>query len=392
MTQTLSRPLVRPPVPRSSGPPGPGLPALGALSATGAAVSALLPLTALAWALWLAEDRSGNDLTDVARSAGQLWLVAHGTWLELAGGRLGLTPLGLTLLPLLLCRRAGQRLAAARPDAGPLPIALAVAVPYAGLAVVAAVIATGDLLRPLPATAALGAAAVASVGAAWGGGRPLRARLSTRAGAALDGGTAASAALLAAAALLVAVALGMDAGTATELAESTEPGAVGGIGLVLLGGALAPNAVVFAAAWLAGPGFAVGTGTVVTPFATELGPVPGLALLAALPGGPPPGWAPVALLVPVLAGVVGGRLARRAAPPSSWWQACRSALVVGLVAGTVLGALAALAGGPLGGERLAAVGPSAWQVALAVAGEVALGAAVTLLLPARVRPEALSAD
>jgi len=58
----------------------------------------------------------------------------------------------------------------------------------------------------------------------------------------------------------------------------------------------------------------------------------------------------------------------------------------GAAAGCVTGALAAFAGGPLGSGRLAAVGPSGWQVGLAailelgVTGALAAGAANWFLL------------
>jgi hypothetical protein len=54
-----------------------------------------------------------------------------------------------------------------------------------------------------------------------------------------------------------------------------------------------------------------------------------------------------------------------------WGFAC------GALAGCVLGALAAFAGGPLGDNRLAAVGPSGWQVGVVAALEVGVAAAVT---------------
>jgi hypothetical protein len=48
-----------------------------------------------------------------------------------------------------------------------------------------------------------------------------------------------------------------------------------------------------------------------------------------------------------------------------------------VLAGCVLGVLAAVAGGPLGDGRLAAVGPSGWQVGAVAALEVGVAAAVT---------------
>jgi hypothetical protein len=379
------RPVRRSPARASRSPGtaagGPALLRSAAGAAAGAAARGLLPLLVLCWAVWQAEDRTGTDLADVARSAGQLWLVAHGAWLSLPVGALGLTPLGLVLLPLLLARSAGRRVAAAV-DAPPLRVAAAVGAPYALLAaLLAAACSTADLAASPPGAALL-AGLLAGTGA-WagaGGAASLGARVPRGTVPVLRGAAAAVAALLAAGALLTALALVLDAGAARDLAAAPQAGAVGGLGLALLGAVLAPNAVVWGAAWLAGPGFAVGTGTAVTPSTTDLGPLPGLPLAAALPSGPPPSWAVLALAVPVLCGAVGALVLHRCRPVGGGRAAAGAALAVGTLSGLALGLLAAASGGPLGGEHLAAVGPSAWRVGPVVALETATGAALGLAL------------
>ncbi|MGZ4470152.1 MAG: cell division protein PerM, partial [Nocardioidaceae bacterium] len=149
----------------------------------------------------------------------------------------------------------------------------------------------------------------------------------------------------------------------------------------------APTALVWAAAFAVGPGFAVGAGTQVTFAGVDLGAVPAVPLLAALPGDGAPGpTALMALLVPVVAGVVAGRLVDRrdAALPESelgtWRRLAGLAAAAGGLAGLAVAALCALTSGPGGPGRLAEVGPSPWWVGLAAAGEVGLVAAATLLL------------
>ncbi|HWG92700.1 MAG TPA: DUF6350 family protein [Mycobacteriales bacterium] len=380
MTDTaVRRPVARP-------ERRPAAPAASRLLPTAGAAALRLAATGLAvvlvacWAVWQAEDRSGTDLADVARSAGQLWLVAHGAPV----GGLGLTPLGLVLLPLLLARGAGRRVAGAV-EARPLAVAGAVALPVAVVAALVAVAASTSALAADPLLAALGAGTVVGLGALLGAGGAdaLRSRVPQTARPALRGAAAAVAALLSAGALLAGAALALDLGTARELAHAPEAGAVGGMGLALLGAALVPNAAVWGATWLAGPGFAVGTGTAVTPWTTELGPVPGLPLAAALPGGPPPGWAVLALAVPVLCGALGGLVLSRAQPPAAWGDVVRGAAAVGVLAGAAVGVLAALAGGPLGTGHLSAVGPAPVPAALAVALEVAAGAGALLAVRRR---------
>jgi len=126
----------------------------------------------------------------------------------------------------------------------------------------------------------------------------------------------------------------------------------------------------------------------VGPFGHELGSVPALPLLAALPGGGLPGWVGVLVLaVPVGAGLLAGRLVHRADPDASATRtACRSALV-GAITGAVWAVLAWGSGGPVGGERLAQVGPGPGSVGLAVALSVGAGAvACASVLRYRARP------
>jgi hypothetical protein len=351
-------------------------------------VLGLLLLALPVMVLWWGEDRSGTDMPDALRVTGQLWLVGHGVLLDGTGGRFGLVPLGLSLLPAWLCWRAGRRAAAEARVAharDALRVAAGVALLYGGLAVVVAAAVGGDEPAPVLWTTAVGplllAAAAASAGALRALPRGARPPLSDRAGTVLRLGTAASLLLLGAGVLLVAIALGLDVGAAAQVAEASEPGAVGGLGLLLLGLSLVPNAAAWGASWLAGPGFALGAGTSVGPFGVELGPVPAVPLLAALPQAPPPiPLALLALTVPVLLGVLAGRLF---SAPGGWARLVGDAAAAGVLAGALLGLLAALSGGPLGAERLTVVGPSGWQVGAAVAAQVAVGAAVGAVLRRR---------
>lgn len=388
MTSTAVRP-VRPrrPAPDEVADPQQALLAGGAAGASAAGLGVLL-LAVPVLLVWWAEDRTGSGVVDALRGAAQLWLVAHGVELELVGGRVGLLPLGLALLPVWLCWRAGSRAARgaqASTARGVLPAVGGIVLLYTALAVAVALVSTADGVRPVAWTAVAGPLLLAAA-AAWGGALrtlPTTAlpRVVSRP-AVLVAGTAAALGLLAGGALLVAVALALELRPAAEVAGASQAGAVGGLGLALLGVVLAPNAAVWGASWLAGPGFAVGVGTAVGPFGVALGPVPALPLLVALPAGAPPSaLAVLTLAVPLLVGVlVGALLLDRSA---RWGRRTADAALTGAVAGGLLGLLAALSGGPLGGHRLTEVGPSAWRVALAVALPVALGALAGGRLPRR---------
>jgi hypothetical protein len=390
MTETLQRPL-RPSSTRATSTGGPprSRSRAGAAAALWAAGAGLVVVCLPVLLAWATDARSGAGAADALRTGGQIWLVAHGCSLELTAGVFGLTPLGLLALPLLLLVRAGTCVGRECPVASlrsAAALTAAVAVPYAVLAAVLAALSTTAAVRPVPLQALLGAVLVAGVGAGAGvaraaGSGQLHGRVPAPVRRVLRAAIGAAAALLGAGALLVGLSLGLHLDRARELSGASAPGLVGSVALLLIGVALAPNAVVWAAAWLAGPGFAVGVGTAVSPFAHVIGPVPALPLLAALPGsGVPEPWGLLALVVPLAAGVVGGVLVAGARSAGGWAGAALEAAAVGPCTAVLLAALAWLAGGPVGGGRLGAVGPSPGSVALAVALGVGVPALLTALL------------
>src|SRR5258708_5433620 len=129
-----------------------------------------------------------------------------------------------------------------------------------------------------------------------------------------------------------------------------------------------------------GTGVALGACRVVPPPGSALPQLPASPLLAALPPGlhtAMSGWLePPVLALPYLAGVTGGLLLSRSAPGMPLDAAPLWGLASGVACGCLLGLLAAFSGGPLGGARLAAVGPSGWQAA--VVGALRLGGSAAI--------------
>lgn len=212
--------------------------------------------------------------------------------------------------------------------------------------------------------------------------------------AALRAGLGTVATVVAAAALVTTAALVLGYGQVIALYESVQAGVLGGVALTAAQLALLPTIVLWAAAWLVGPGFAVGVGSSVSPIASTLGPLPAVPVLGALPAEPSPlGF--VTLLVPVLAAFIAGiavrpRLAATldGAPMMLW--AVGSAALAALVAGLAMAFLAFIASGSAGPGRLAEVGPDPIAVGLWIFGETVIG--VTLgLLAAGVRGARLAA-
>lgn len=378
-----------------AGAAGPGMtrPLLvaGAGAAGTAAGLGLAILTILVLIGWIAAPHLGLGLVGVLRTAAVLWLAGHHVEVQVSGaGRIGMLPLGLALLPGALLWRAGRSVVRGHAVAGirqALRVAATIALPYAVLAGLLAIGSRSALAAASVPQAVLAGFVIAFVAASFGAARALApwtqlgALMSARVRSVLAGTAASLVVLAAAGAMATALALAGDVNRFSAVYHLLSPGIVGA-GLLLLAQLFyLPNAVLWAIAYMLGPGFAVGAGTVVAPTGSVVGPLPAFPLLAALPvgaNGPGPGWlAAVMLAIPYLAGMLGGLLVARVAPTTVLEAAPIRGFCSGLLAGVVLGVVAMFSGGPLGGGRMSAVGPSAWQVAVVAVLEVGIAAAIT---------------
>ncbi len=231
-------------------------------------------------------------------------------------------------------------------------------------------------------------------------------------------------------AVLTAVALLLQAGEVVALYQAGNVDGLGATLLTLAQLAYLPVLVVWGIAFTAGPGFAVGTDSAISPAGTQAGVVPGVPILGILPDSTTP-WLLLLALVPVALGAFAGWIARsrfvHAGAPAAVAAMPEPAVVIddartaavhslltspvarggavdhlahdddhepisarlAVVAGiAVLSAaaaalLSAAASGSLGPGRLADFGPQPGAVALAVGVEVLVGAAILLLAPLR---------
>jgi hypothetical protein len=126
-----------------------------------------------------------------------------------------------------------------------------------------------------------------------------------------------------------------------------------------------PNGTLFSGSYLLGPGFAVGSHTLVTPTAVVLGPLPMFPLLAALPDdGTTPGWTVALLSLPPLVAALAVFRTLRRYPTTRWDDAALRGVGAGLGCAVAFAVLAALSGGVVGPGRMADVGPLVLQVLL----------------------------
>jgi hypothetical protein len=172
--------------------------------------------------------------------------------------------------------------------------------------------------------------------------------------------------------LLVVGALVLDLGSAANVLARLHTDVSGGLLYTVVVAAVAPNAVLLGGAYLLGPGFTIGTGTLVSPSAVVLGPVPSFPLLAALPDeGPAPGWTTALVAVPVLLAALAAGLMLRRYPVPGYETGALRGLGAGAFGGVLFALLTGLAGGSVGPGRMADVGALLGETVLA--GAVAMG-------------------
>lgn len=139
----------------------------------------------------------------------------------------------------------------------------------------------------------------------------------------------------------------------------------------------APNAIAYGIAYLAGPGFAVGTHTTVSLTQVDLGPVPALPWFASLPEpGVPPSALLALLVIPVVCGFVAALLAQRIYAVPALDSAALRGFGVGSGAAVLLAGFCWLAAGSLGDGRMAQIGPNGWEVLMAAGAALSLGGLV----------------
>lgn len=388
---------------------------LAAIDAAIAAAVGLVVLLAPLTLLWTLAFGITADWGALWPLTGTLWAFGHGVPLDVvippellvalaipaqaAAFTVSITPLAFLLFTVLFAARSGAR--AAKADAwltGVLSGAVVFAVIAAAVAFTSHVEAAGTslvLAIVAPAAAYLVGAFFGAVRIAWEDGDgglldqlhdivdswgdwgPVPATV-------VRGTAFAVTALLGAGALAIALMTLVRGGEVIALFQSSRVDLLGAVVMALGQFVYLPTLIVWAVSWFAGPGFAVGVGTAVSPAGTQLGVVPGIPIFGLLPENSSI-WMMIVVLVPIAAGAVAGwavrsRLVWEGTPLS---MAPRAVIALGI--GVVTAGLAALAAvfvhGSMGPGRLAEVGPAPLPFALALGGEVLLGAAILLLAP-----------
>jgi len=360
-----------------------------ALAAAGGGLAVLATLTLIGW-ITAPHVGLGGGLAGALRSAGLLWLVAHHVEVAVRGvGRIGLLPLGLVLLPAALIERAGRWMTreghvTSLPEVG--PAAISIALPYALFTGAVAVASRTSVAAPSLWQAAMMGFLIALLASGFGAARglapwrKLAGRVPPRPRSVILGMLAALAVLTVCGAILGAGSLIIHINAYKQAVAALNPGIFGSVLLLLASLCYLPNSVIWAVAYMLGPGFAFGIGTAVSPSGSALGALPAFPMLATLPVGEKaafPAWIGFFVLVmPYLAGALAGLMTVRIAPTPSLEAAPLWGLVTGALTAVVIGFAAKFSGGPLGAGRLAAVGPAGGEVGVVAVLEVGVTAAL----------------
>ena len=207
-------------------------------------------------------------------------------------------------------------------------------------------------------------------------------------GPAFRAGTAITVMLLMVSAFTIAVLIAMNWIDITRLYESVQVSILGAVVLTLGQLALIPNLVIYGASWLTGVGFSIGAGSLISPLGSQVGPLPAIPVLGALPVGQLE-FGMVSIAVVLLAAFIATLLIRKSADEirfefaTAWTASISLGLSIAFVTATQMGLLAFIASGSAGPGRLAQVGVSPWQVALVVFVEVGVVSTLAAFFSAR---------
>ena len=389
--------------------------------------SALAVFAAMS-AVWATKGFGDMEFSSVAAMSAHLWLLIHGVPLDLAAafgasaGTMTLVPLGLSILPLLLCYRSGRRLARASYEGEFLIPVLSGSVTYALISSAMYGWASPHP-QPLQAlNAALVPLGIVVAGLMWGGYREARSlsrmvgvdtaeQISQMSQYSRWAGSYAWAVVRAAVVAFVALiglgavllGIGILAGWSQIVATYQElhAGAVGDTAVTLLQLGFLPNLVIYAIAWSTGAGFSFGAGTSVGLTSSDAGTLPMLPILGAVPESMGT-FGLVGLLVPLAAGAIAGWwFLREGEDHLDEWVALKvpfrplSALISAVVLGVMTGILTSFGAlwlgwisyGSLGIGRFTEVGAEPLTFAAHTALTVGAGVTFGMLLSRALVPD-----
>lgn len=340
--------------------------ATAAASSLGVAAAGLAGLVALALVAWTLDHPEGASASSAAIVGIQAWLLANGAALGIGAGALTIPPLLATALIGYAMYRTGRGLARRfdlRTAWAITESAVAVALTYVTVAVILTAPGTTSSVRPGLLKLCLLAGSLALIPTAIG--MLAESGLGPRLIATIPGPGVAVAravsafvvALIGLSALqFIVVLLVRFGGTSalTAVAGGTTGGAITIIGVAIF---FIPNALLAIVAFGSGAGFSLGAGTAVGLTGVKLGPLPAFPLFGLLPADAGPlSW--FSVFIPLGAAVFAGSVLVRSLEPDERevGRLCVAGASCAVLVGFIGAAVAMLAVGGIGRDRLARIG------------------------------------
>ena len=333
----------------------------------------LLPTSFIALLAWATAGSATGNTGDPLRAALWIWIGAHSIPFDLSlppsglAGHLSYLPLGALIFPVLAIRSGVARTIERLDNDSSLVGAAraAFAVGYTLFALAASFFSKTDSIRPVWYFAIIYVLPFTLLCAATVGRR-------VALGQGFLYGSRIIALLLGLSSIVFGILLLVNISMVKNLTTVLQPGIFGGFLLLLLNILYIPNAIVSTLAYFSGVGFAVGSGTLVSPTSFRLNKIPAMPLLGALPENKS-----LISLIGVLVIVAAGALL------VTWTISLdQKVLVQSLIVAVLLSAFVGYSGsGALITDAMSAVGVSTWKFTLAIAAQLGLGAALAIYLP-----------
>ena len=325
----------------------------------------IFPLAFITLIAWATAGSASGTTSDPIRAAMWIWLGAHQVHFDLAlspsgvDGYLSYLPIGALLLPIMALRTGFKRVISKLDGeySNLTGARLFFALFYAILTSLIAFFSSSAGVKPL-----WWMAAVFSFLLAFGSSFLADRRISLAMPVILA--LRIVALLLGFGFLIFAIAFFTNFGQATLITQVLAPGIFGSLLLLILNLLYLPNVALAALSYVSGAGFAVGAGTHLSPFTQDIGQIPALPLLAALPVNSNK-WFMLFSIVLIALGALLCYWTISLQERTSW-QSFFILIVM-------LALLAYFASGSLITQAMGAVGVSIWQFILFVGGQLLIG-------------------
>lgn len=333
----------------------------------------LLPTSFIALLAWATAGSATGNTGDPLRAALWIWIGAHSIPFDLSlppsglPGYLSYLPLGALIFPILAIRNGVARtIERLDHDTSLVAPARAVfAIGYTLFTLAASLFSKTESIRPVWYFAVIYVLPFTLLCAATVGRR-------VALGQGFLYGSRIIALLLGLSAIVFGILLLVNISMVKNLTTVLQPGIFGGLLLLLLNILYIPNAIVSTLAYFSGVGFAVGSGTLVSPTSFTLNKIPAMPLLGALPEGKS-----LIALIGVLFIVAAGALL------ATWTiSISQRVLMQSLIVAVLLAAFVGYSGsGALITDAMSAVGVSPWKFTVAIASQLGLGVVLARYLP-----------